>query len=103
MEEQLARQKQILREATAKHQNLVRHLKLVEAESSRITYDDSKMTQTHTKEELCRSVTEYVDLHVNVSLHYLCRDVCLLEQELAEKEVTDEKLKHDLEIEKEKV
>ena len=58
MEEQLARQKQILREATAKHQNLVRHLKLVEAESSRITYDDSKIAQTHTKEELYRWVGE---------------------------------------------
>lgn len=54
MEEQLSRQKQLLREATAKHQNLVRHLKLVEAEASRVTYDDSKIAQTHSKEELHR-------------------------------------------------
>ena len=39
----------------------------------------------------------------NALFHHLCRDVCLLEQELAEKESADEKLKHDLEVEKEKV
>ena len=56
MEEQLARQKQVLREATAKHQNLVRHLKLVEAESGRIAYDETKVTHVHSKEELQKLV-----------------------------------------------
>ena len=32
----------------------------------------------------------------------LCRDVCLLEQELQQKEMCDEKLRHDLQVEKEK-
>ena len=54
MEEQIGRQKQVLREATAKHQNLLRHLKLVEDESSRVMYEDSKVVHTHSKEELHR-------------------------------------------------
>lgn len=54
MEEQLTRQRQLLKEATAKHQNLVRHLKLVEAESNRLMYDDANIAQTHSKEELHR-------------------------------------------------
>lgn len=32
-----------------------------------------------------------------------CRDVCLLERELAEKEAFDDKLRRELEVEKEKV
>jgi hypothetical protein len=53
-EEELTRQKQILREATAKHQNLIRHLKLIEAESGRIMYDETNVAQVHSKEDLQR-------------------------------------------------
>ena len=56
MEEQLTRQKQVLREATAKHQNLVRHLKLIEAESGRIMYDETNVANVHSKEDLQRLV-----------------------------------------------
>lgn len=56
MEEQLTRQKQVLREATAKHQNLIRHLKLIEAESGRILCDETNVTQVHSKEDLQRFV-----------------------------------------------
>lgn len=57
MEEQLTRQKQVLREATAKHQNLVRHLKLIEAESGRLMYDETtSVTQVHSMEDLQRLV-----------------------------------------------
>ena len=57
MEEQLTRQKQVLREATAKHQNLIRHLKLIEAESGRLMYDETtSVTQVHSMEDLQRLV-----------------------------------------------
>ena len=59
MEEQPTRQKQVLREATAKHQNLVRHLKLVEAESERIMYDETTVAHTHSKEDLHRLVDSF--------------------------------------------
>lgn len=38
-EELVMRLKQVLREATAKHQNLLRHLKLVEDEGNQAQYD----------------------------------------------------------------
>ena len=52
MEEQFGRQKQLLREATAKYQNLMRHLKLIQAESARVLYDDTSVP--HSTEELHR-------------------------------------------------
>ena len=39
IEEQIGRQKQVLREATAKHQNLHRHVKLIEDESNHGQYE----------------------------------------------------------------
>lgn len=112
MEEQLTRQKQVLREATAKHQNLIRHLKLIEAESGRIMFDETNVAHVHSKEDLQRLVDSILcttKLHVQMYQKYLlfcylsCRDVCAVEQALQEKEAFDEKLRQDMQQEKEKV
>jgi myosin heavy subunit len=56
IEEHISRQRQVLREASAKHQNLVRHLKFVEDESQQMAYDDQKLSVTQFRAELERWV-----------------------------------------------
>lgn len=110
MEEQLTRQKQVLREATAKHQNLIRHLKLIEAESGRIMYDETNVAHIHSTEDLqrlvelnCDEITFHVQAYYQLLCYLCCRDVCAVEQALKEKEARDEKLRQDMQREKEKV
>ena len=83
MEEQLTRQKQVLREATAKHQNLIRHLKLIEAESGRIMYDETNVAHIHSTEDLQRlvelnydEITFHVQAYSVIALSLLQRCVC---------------------------
>lgn len=84
MEEQLTRQKQVLREATAKYQNLIRHLKLIEAESGRIMYDETNVAHVHSKEDLQRLVdliimynkTQCANVPETILLSFLQRCVC---------------------------
>lgn len=76
--EHISLQQQSLREAAAKHQNLLRHLKLVEDESNQVVYEGRKPPLTNAA----------VDLQ---------RDVYLLEQEVRG---ADESQKHKIEREK---
>lgn len=78
IEEYISRQKQLLREATAKYQNLLRHLKLVEDESGQLAYDEERVPHFQAKDDLQR-------------------DVCLLQKEVSQKDVAETHLRQEVE------
>jgi chromosome segregation ATPase len=56
IEEQISRQKQTLREVSAKIQNLLRHLKYVEKEAQQVAYDDQDLLFSQLRSDLERDV-----------------------------------------------
>ena len=57
-EEHICRQKQLLRESTAKHQNLLRHLKLVEEESRQVAYNEQRVPHSQARDDLERYMAQ---------------------------------------------
>lgn len=68
IEDHVVRQKQILREATARLQNLQFHLRLVGEEGSQVPYEDQGIPHSQAKDDLERFLCPHVYIKQTVGV-----------------------------------